>query len=105
MTTFIKTKFKKSDDQTIIDKYRVAANITEYFIKKIFFRIVIPKFFMIRQLSYIENLCQNVKNQHVQNGRMVFLVTIRTCQINERPSDGRADPNYRKTSFLKTRLF
>ena len=30
MTTFIKTKFKKSDDQTNIDKYRVAAYITEY---------------------------------------------------------------------------
>ena len=28
-TTFIKTKIKKSDDQTNIDKYRVAANITE----------------------------------------------------------------------------
>ena len=30
ITTFIKTKFKKSDDQTNIDKYRVAANITEF---------------------------------------------------------------------------
>ncbi len=30
MTTFIKTKFKISDDQTNIDKYRLAANITEY---------------------------------------------------------------------------
>ena len=29
MTTFIKTKFKVSDDQTNIDKYRLAANITE----------------------------------------------------------------------------
>ncbi len=29
MTTFIKTKLKKSND---IDKYRVAANITEYHI-------------------------------------------------------------------------
>ena len=29
MTTFIK---KKSDDQTNIDKYRVAPNITEYHI-------------------------------------------------------------------------
>ena len=29
MTTFIKAKLKKSDDQTNIDKYRVAANITE----------------------------------------------------------------------------
>ncbi len=30
ITTFIKTKFKKSDDQTNIKKYRVAANITEH---------------------------------------------------------------------------
>ena len=29
MTTFIKLKFKISDDQTNIDKYRLAANITE----------------------------------------------------------------------------
>ncbi len=33
MTTFIKTKFKKSDNQRNIDKYRVASNITEYHIK------------------------------------------------------------------------
>ncbi len=32
MTTFIKTKFNKSDDRTNIDKYREAANITEYHI-------------------------------------------------------------------------
>ncbi len=30
MTTFIKTKFKISEDQTNIDKYRFAANITVY---------------------------------------------------------------------------
>ena len=30
MTAFIKTKFKKSDDQTNTDKYRVGANVTEY---------------------------------------------------------------------------
>ena len=43
MTTFIKTKLKKSDDQTNIDKFRVAANILEYHIitKLIFRRIVI----------------------------------------------------------------
>ena len=35
MTTFIKTKLKKSDDQTNIDKYRVAANITVYHIRDI----------------------------------------------------------------------
>ena len=32
MTTFIKAKLNKSDDQKNIDKYRVAANITEYHI-------------------------------------------------------------------------
>ena len=42
MTTFIKTKFKKSDDQTNIEKYRVAANIISW-----------------------KNVCKNVKNQHV----------------------------------------
>ena len=30
MTTFIRAKLKKPDDQPNIDKYRVAANITEY---------------------------------------------------------------------------
>ena len=30
MTTLIKTKFNISDDQMNIDKYRLAANITEY---------------------------------------------------------------------------
>ncbi len=33
MTTFIKAKLKKSDDKMKSDKYRVAANITEYLIK------------------------------------------------------------------------
>ncbi len=32
MTTWIKTKFNISDDQTNIDKYGLAANITEYHI-------------------------------------------------------------------------
>ncbi len=45
MTTFIKTKFKKSDDQTNIDKYRASVNITEY---QIFLRIIILKFMKIR---------------------------------------------------------
>ncbi len=46
MTTFIKTKLKKSDDQTNIDKYRVPENITEYHNKSklIFLRIIIAKF-------------------------------------------------------------
>ena len=46
MTTYIKTKYKKADDQTIIEKYRLAANLTEYHIisKLIFLRINISKF-------------------------------------------------------------
>ena len=54
MRTFIKTKFKKSDDKTNIDKYRVKANIT----KLIFLRIIIPKFMNIRKLFHV---CKNVK--------------------------------------------
>ncbi len=51
MTTFIKTKLKKSDDQTNIDKLRVTTNITEYYIKSklIFLGIIIPKFMNINQ--------------------------------------------------------
>ena len=56
MTTFLKTKFKISDDQTNIDKYRLAANITEYYIisKVILKRIIIPRFIMIRQLFHVK---------------------------------------------------
>ena len=54
MTTFIKTKFKKSYEQTNIDKYGVTANIIEYpnISKLIFLEIIIIS-------------CKNVKNQHV----------------------------------------
>ena len=64
MTTFIKTKLKKSVDQTIIDKYRVAANITEYHIisKLIFLRIIILKFM---EIISCKNVCKNFKNQRV----------------------------------------
>ncbi len=43
MTTFRKTKFKISDNQTNIDKYRLAAKITVYHIisKLILQRIII----------------------------------------------------------------
>ena len=46
MKTFMKAELKKSDEQTNIDKYREAANITENRIisKLIFHRIIIPKF-------------------------------------------------------------
>ncbi len=36
MTAFLKTNFKISDDQANIDKYRLAANITEYLIISLF---------------------------------------------------------------------
>ena len=56
MTTFIKTKPKKSDDQTNIDKYRIATNITEYHIisKLTVLRIIIPKLMQKRQLFHVK---------------------------------------------------
>ena len=69
ITTFIKKKFKKSDDQTNIEKYRVVANITEYHMmiisKLIFLRITIPKLVKIRQSFHVKDVWSNVKNQHV----------------------------------------
>ncbi len=51
MTTFTKTKFKISGDQTNIDKHRLAANITEYhIISKL---ITIPKM-MLKQLFHVK---------------------------------------------------
>ena len=75
----MKTKIKISDDQTNIDNYRLALNITEYHIisKLILPRIVIPKFMNIRQLFHVKNVCKSVKRTY---------------------------PNYRKLSFLKTFL-
>ena len=66
MTTFLEAKLKKSADQTSIDKYRVAANITEcHIVSKLFFlRIIIPKF-MIRQLFHVTSVCRIAKNQYV----------------------------------------
>ncbi len=40
MTTFIKTKFNISDDQTNIDKYRLAANYNR---KSYFIKIILTK--------------------------------------------------------------
>ncbi len=63
MSTFIKAKLKKSDDQTNIDKYRIAANIAiSYYVKIIFLKIIIIlKFIMIRQLFHMKNLRYNIK--------------------------------------------
>ena len=53
MTTYLKTKFKKSDDQTNIDKYRVPANITVYHIisKLILQRIIITLLRITHQIK------------------------------------------------------
>ena len=60
MTTFLKKKFKISDDQTNFDKYRLAANITEYHIisKLILQRIIITNFTDV----WTDGLTLNVKN-------------------------------------------
>ena len=44
MTTSLKTKLKKSQDQTNNDKYRVAANITEYHTDVTVLIIELPRF-------------------------------------------------------------
>ncbi len=70
MTTLIKYEVR---DQTNIDKYGAAANITEYHIllNSIFLRIIIPKFMMIRQFFHVKNICKNAKN--VLNGYMDYV--------------------------------
>ncbi len=78
MTTFIKTKFKISDDQTNIGKYRLAANITEYHIisKLLLPRIIITKFMMIGQLFHakIFQLKEKIWSKSVHNQVNLALV-------------------------------
>ncbi len=56
MTKSIQTKLKKFNNQTNIDKYRVAANISEYHSKSklILLRITITNFMMMRQLFHVK---------------------------------------------------
>ncbi len=57
MTTFVKAKLKKSNDQANIVKYRVAANITEYYIQiNLPIRKIIPKFMLIRQSFHVKKI-------------------------------------------------
>ena len=60
MTTFTKAKLKKSDDHTNIDKYRVAATITEYYIK-----LNLPENHHSKNHVKANISWNNVKNQHV----------------------------------------
>ena len=50
MTTFIKTKLNKSDDQTNIDKYRVKNNTEYHIISKLIFH----------RINVCKNICINV---------------------------------------------
>ncbi len=52
-TTFIIAKLKKSDDQTYIHKYRVAANITEYHSISKYKCWLLQTKFIIREKIYI----------------------------------------------------
>ena len=70
MIIFIKEKLKKLDDQTNIEKYRVAVNITENrsTLRLIFLRINTAKFVMLRQLFHFKNVRIIVKDKHAENG-------------------------------------
>ncbi len=59
MTTFIKAKLKKSDDQTKFDKYRVAGNITVYHIIS---KLIIHDDKVI--ISY-KNVFTNIRNKNL----------------------------------------
>ena len=56
-----------SDDQTNINKYRVAAIVTEFNIisKLIFLRIIFKKFMIKRQFFHVKNVCKMSRNKHV----------------------------------------
>ncbi len=65
------TTFKKSDDQTNIDK---SSDIREYHTisKLIFLRIIIPKFMKIRQLFHVKNVCKMSKINMLQMDLLTF---------------------------------
>ena len=55
--TFTKAKLKNSDDQTNIDRYRVAANITEYHsISKLIFLRIIFKIYKDKAIISYKNM-------------------------------------------------
>ncbi len=56
MTTFLKTKFKISDDHINIVKFRLAANITEYHIKKLIFNESLLQNFQFKEEEKIRQI-------------------------------------------------
>ncbi len=76
MTTSIKAKLKKSDDQTNIVKYRIAVNITEYHIK---INILKNHHSKIHEKDnyFLYKIQVNVKNQLFgHNYRVTFYQTV-----------------------------
>ena len=57
MITFIKTKFKISDDQTNIDKYRLSANITINLTTNRYYKIYDDK--AIISIFLVTKVCNN----------------------------------------------
>ncbi len=68
MTTFLKTKFKKSDDQTNIDKYRVAANFKEY---NILSKSIFCKIMEVRQLFHVKR-----EHKHTKLRSIIYISLI-----------------------------
>ncbi len=78
MTTFIKTKLNKSDDQTNIDKYRLTANIIEYYIKSKL--IIFPKSMIIRQSFHIKKMYVKMsKNKMFKIYILTFWSQLASC--------------------------
>ncbi len=64
-------KLKQSDDKTNVDKYRIAANITEYHI--------MSKLNFLNSKIHDDDamiVCKNVKNQHIKCRHTDFLIAI-----------------------------
>ena len=59
MTTFIKTKLNISDDQTNIDKYRLAANITKYHIIS---KLILQRIILWSRESFEESTISNLES-------------------------------------------
>ncbi len=97
MTTFMKTKFKKSVDQRNIDKYKIAVKITEYNIisKFSFLRITILKFMRIRILFH--------KKMHEKLSKISkFKMDVRTKSACLKWTYRLLGNNYRVPTFYPT---
>ncbi len=88
MTTFIKMKFKVSDDQTNIDKYRLAVNITEYHIMSK----------LILQQIIITNFCGPVS--HLRESIISDLESTSNFQVKEEEKIIQIGPETRNWTFL-----